>query len=318
MGNGLPYGNTLQVSLKKNGKKAEMRPLSFSNIWQSPPIVFTNTDINKRAAELPNNGLIRYLGLLNQERLLITSPKALAEVLVTKNYDFVKPSTMRFGLGRILGIGLLLAEGDEHRMQRKNLMPAFAFRHVKDLYPVFWDKAREGVLAMREQILLDAAKEPVTSATAGEGGGEVETKQLGPNEAFMEVGSWASRITLDIIGVAGLGRDFGAIADPTNKLFATYNLVFKPSRGARLLDMLGLILPGWFVTRLPTRRNEDINAAAQTIRATCRELIREKKEKLSRKELTDVDILSVALESGGFSEENLVDQLMSSFFGPVF
>jgi hypothetical protein len=50
------------------------------------------------------------------ERLLITSPKALSEVLTTKSYNFVKPRQLRAGLGRILGVGILLAEGDEHRV----------------------------------------------------------------------------------------------------------------------------------------------------------------------------------------------------------
>ncbi|KAI3401919.1 hypothetical protein diail_6478 [Diaporthe ilicicola] len=259
---------------------------------------------------VPNNGIIRYLGLLNQERLLLTSPKALAEVLVTKNYDFAKPGMVRYSIGRILGVGVLLAEGDEHKFQRKNLMPAFAFRHTKDLYPVFWDKAREGVQAMTEQILVDAAKEPASPAAQDpEKAASEETG--GAKMAILEVGGWASRITLDIIGLAGLGRDFGAIADPTNKLFQTYNHLFKPSRQARFLATLGLILPAWFVTRLPVRRNEDVQEAAKVIRTVCFDLIREKKEKLARKELTDVDILSVALESGGFTENNLVDQLMT-------
>ena len=45
-----------------------------------------------------------------------TSPEALSEVLTTKSYDFVKPSMLRNGLGRILGTGLILAEGDEHKV----------------------------------------------------------------------------------------------------------------------------------------------------------------------------------------------------------
>ncbi len=59
------------------------------------------------------------------------------------------------------------------------------------------------------------------------------------------------------------------------------------------------------------KRNGEIEEASLTIRSTCRQLIRAKKEKLEKHELTDVDILSVALESGGFSEENLIDQLMT-------
>lgn len=44
----------------------------------------------------------------------MSGPKALAEVLVQKNYEFIKPKMMAAGLGRVLGIGVLLAEGDEH------------------------------------------------------------------------------------------------------------------------------------------------------------------------------------------------------------
>lgn len=64
----------------------------------------------------PNNGIIRYLGLFNAERLLICSPKALGEVLVKKNYEFVKPSLFRRIFSGILGEGVLLAEGEEHKV----------------------------------------------------------------------------------------------------------------------------------------------------------------------------------------------------------
>lgn len=54
--------------------------------------------------------------MFNMERLLPTSPKALGEVLTTKSYNFIKPKPFRAGLGRILGVGILLAEGDEHKV----------------------------------------------------------------------------------------------------------------------------------------------------------------------------------------------------------
>jgi hypothetical protein len=55
--------------------------------------------------------------MFNTERVLIASPKALAEVLVTKNYEFVKPRFFRDNLGRLLGNGILFAEGDEHKVR---------------------------------------------------------------------------------------------------------------------------------------------------------------------------------------------------------
>ncbi|KAI0125917.1 cytochrome P450 [Xylariales sp. AK1849] len=254
---------------------------------------------------IPNDGIIRYLGPFNQERLLIVSPKALSEVLVTKNYDFQKPPQLRESIGRILGVGVLLAEGEQHKMQRRSLMPAFAFRHIKDLYPVFWRISRDAVQVMTEAITKGAAHP--TSAQDSE-----KAPATGRNKStVIEAGSWASRATLDIIGVAGLGRDFGAIRNPKNELNETYRALFQPSKQAQLLALLSIVLPTFVVRNLPVQRNNDITAAARTIRSVCRDMIQEKKEKLSRKELTDVDILSVALESGGFTDENLVDQLMT-------
>jgi len=235
---------------------------------------------------------------------MVTTPRAIGEVLTTKNYDFIKPAQVQSGLGRLLGIGVLLAEGDEHKIQRRNLMPAFAFRHLKNLYPTFWEKSCAAVKAMTVDI---------KEKEAGKGA-EIITEDAEKGEkgvAYIEAGSWASRATLDIIGVAGLGKDFGAIDDPDTLLNHTYRTVFKPSRQAQILGLLNIYLPGSFVRRLPIKRNGEIEAAAAVIRTVCRQLIREKKEKLEKNQLTDIDILSVALESGGFTEENLVDQLMT-------
>lgn len=253
-----------------------------------------------RVNSIPNNGLIRYLSLFNQERLLLASPQALKEVLVTKNYDFTKPPEFITGVGRLLGIGLFLAEGDEHKHQRRNLLPAFAFRHVKDLVPIFWDMSREGAMIMENKV-RSAAAEPQPP----------DAEKLGPDTAALEISDWASRITLDIIGVTGLGRNFGATKNPDNDLAKTYNRLFKPSKQAQVLGALQLVLPGWVVNLLPTKRNSTVHEASETVRGVCRDLIREKKQKLAAKALDDLDILSVALESGGFTDEDLVNQLMT-------
>ena len=66
--------------------------------------------------EIDHQGLISYLHVFNAERVLLASPDALREVLVTKNYEFTKPKHVRHSIGRILGVGVLLAEGDEHKV----------------------------------------------------------------------------------------------------------------------------------------------------------------------------------------------------------
>jgi cytochrome P450 len=240
--------------------------------------------------------VIRYLGLFNQERLLLTSPKALSEVLVTRAYDFVKPAEVVWILGRLLGHGVLLAEGDEHKAQRRNLSPAFSFRHVKDLYPILWNKSRECVQVMTEQVRP----------------GSSDYYADKPQEApVMVVYQWASRATLDIIGTAGMGHDFGSIRDPTNALYRTYQAMFKPTGQAKLLALMSTFLPGWLINLMPFKRNGDVRRAKAVLENVCADLVREKQEKLERKELDDVDILSVAMESGGFDERSLIDQLLT-------
>lgn len=85
----------------------------FNRILKEPTGVPHQEWINS----VPNDGLIYYTSLFNGARLLPTSPQALNEVLVTKNYEFIKPQMLRNGLGRILGTGLVLSEGDEHKVR---------------------------------------------------------------------------------------------------------------------------------------------------------------------------------------------------------
>lgn len=119
-------------------------------------------------------------------------------------------------------------------------MPAFQYRHIKDLYPVFWDKTRELVLALDAHLASRTAADPKTPVS-------------------IEVGKWASRSTLDIIGVAGMGKSFDAIKNENNELYQIYQKVFEPSKAARVMGMLTLFLPFGLVAKLPNKRNNDIN-----------------------------------------------------------
>lgn len=109
-----------------------------------------------------------------------------------------------------------------------------------------------------------------------------------------------------------MGHEFDAIDNPDTKINVTYRAVFSPTRQQRMMALLGLFLPQWFLRALPVAHNNKIVESSNTIKEVCRELIRKKKDKLDQKEKRiDVDILSVALESGGFTEEDLVNQMMT-------
>ncbi|KAM3499357.1 hypothetical protein MY10362_007379 [Beauveria mimosiformis] len=239
-----------------------------------------------------HDGLLRFFMFFNQERLLAISPKAVAEITVTNSYVWEKPGAVRDALSTVTGVGLVTSEGDEHRRQRRHMLPAFNFRHIKDLYPVFWDKSREVAQAM--------------------------TKSVHGREGQLHVSHWASLATLDIIGMAAMGRDFSAIRDPENPLVAQYTSVFEGQSLLRVFLVLGLVLPQWLIEELPIKRIRKFRDAMRAIRSVCQELIEEKRAKLQAQKQDktaqpDVDILSIALESGQFTDVGLQNQLMTFF-----
>lgn len=154
------------------------------------------------------------------------------------------------------------------------------------MYPLFWEKGREVTNAMAESMYKDSIDDEKSTAV-------------------VEIANWASRVTLDIIGVAGMGQDFNAIKNPSNELYQTYQKIFSPSRAAQILGMLSIFLPLWLIRMIPTKRNDDIEDASRVIKRVCYDLIEQKKQQLAKGDRTDVDILAVALESGGFTEELL-------------
>lgn len=172
-------------------------------------------------------------------------------------------------------------------------MPAFAYRHIKDLYPIFWAKSVE----MVKRIDMDLAH-----------------RKLDEEDNTVQIRNWASRATLDIIGVAGMDHDFDSLRDPSNPLSLGYKKIFTPPGFfSKILIIISILLiPGKYMQKLPTKRNKDIHEGGETIRDVARQTIREKKEKMKDPDAQQsVDIVSVALRSGTFDDENLVDQLMT-------
>ena len=174
-------------------------------------------------------------------------------------------------------------------------MPAFTYRHIKELYPLFWSKSCEMVRAIARESQTNDAEQSRDLSSA----------------PVVEIAGWASRATLDIIGMAGMGQDFNALQDPQNELIRAYRNIFKQDKLTMFLGLLGVFFPRWFVQSLPLKRNAEFFHGIGTVRRVSGELTRQKRLDLGQEKRTGIDILSVAMESGGFTDENLVDQMMT-------
>jgi cytochrome P450 len=250
-------------------------------------------DYLKWMKEIPNDGMIAFRGFAYSHSIILTNAKTISEVLVHKSYEFVKPPAIRHTLGRILGDGLVVVEGDAHKFQRKNILPVFGFRHIKELYPMMWKKAV--ALTQRVTVELREHPEPPEMDLAG----------------VVEINQWASKVTLDIIGVAGLGRDFNTLKNSDDVLAKSYEELLTPSTDRVIHFALSNLLPRALVIRLPMKVNELLQRVTSTLHDVCNQLVREKRELVKTTANEQFDILSVLLKSNNFSDQELTDQLLT-------
>ncbi|CAL5874220.1 uncharacterized protein PFLUO_LOCUS8508 [Penicillium psychrofluorescens] len=132
------------------------------------------------------------------------------------------------------------------------------------------------------------------------------------NNGFeMDIANWASRYALDIIGLAGFGKDFGAIRNQCNPLVETYNTIFKVTKQKRALFFLGALFPWSMVRSLPLPHNRDFSQATKAIRQNCQAIIQYKRAMSNDTCAQDIDLLSIAMKNGRFSDEDLINQVMT-------
>ena len=135
--------------------------------------------------------------------------------------------------------------------------------------------------------------------------------------ANVQFDHWLSRCTLDVIGQAGMGHDFNTIHNPDHELPQIYRTIFSPNRDAGVPSFLAGLLPSAVLSYLSLKRNREETAATARIRIISRKLIQQKQAQMTaaiaRPDAVAVnkDILSVSLESGGFSLDDLVEQTVT-------
>lgn len=239
--------------------------------------------------ETPNDGLILSEGFFHTTRLIVTSPAALADILVHRSYDFEKPPFSRTFLKKFLGDGLLTSEGEEHKHHRKRIAPAFHFRHIKELYPVFWAKSIEFCGALNREL------------------------RERPNQV-VEIGHFSTQVTMDIIGLAGLGRDIGSLRNSDDELIKNYEEILEPTKEKALYFISHIVLSPWVVSMLPWGLNKRVKILTGNLKRICSDFVADKKAKMkldSTESPGNHDILSLMIRSNDFSDENLVDQLLT-------
>ncbi|KAH6674350.1 cytochrome P450 [Halenospora varia] len=261
-------------------------PLKRSFLTGNRDVVFPDypyEDIRRVSETLPNNGLIRFYEPLNREVLLFTKPQAMKEMLSLKPYDFGHPSLIKFIMQRLTGSNNL-------KLFRKNLRPAFTTTHIKGLTPMFWDKAEEMVQLMEAELQIDS-------------------------HSVVNLHDYGSRATLDNVGLAMMGHDFDTLQQPDNKLREAFkNMSVEPTKAFNWIGLINRVLdlrPIFKLVALLPLKKSRVKVSSEYIRSVATSVIQERTQTLQKSGSPETrDITTIALETGAFPLDELVDHVM--------
>ncbi|KAG8794508.1 hypothetical protein FRC12_023915 [Ceratobasidium sp. 428] len=235
----------------------------------------------------------RYRGFFGSYQLGTLDMRAINYVL-SQPAMFPKSEKARRALARILGAGLLSAETEAHKRQRRIMNPSFGPPQIRALVPVFCEKANQ----LRD-IWLDLISH-------------------NPEGTTIDVLQGLSRATLDIIGTTGFGYEFNSLQDgDEDELAKAFTKIFDSDQIDRTILKTVISLTTQALG-IPTERSRRFKSNLETINRIGKGIVSDKKAMLRQSskdgsEGKDRDILSILIKSNMAQETEGAskDQIMS-------
>jgi cytochrome P450 len=188
---------------------------------------------------------------MGANRIYILDPKAVAHVTSRDTSRYVHAALNRVFIENMAGRGIMWAEGESHKRQRKTLTSAFSVSAIRQLTHVFFDSA------YKVKVAWDALLE---SSVDG--------------EAIIDVQNWMNHVSLDSIGIAGFSHDFGTLSGQRSAVCDVFDSfgTLKPSLAQVLVVILGTAFP--ILARAPTKRRKLVKKFVSDADEISRELLR--------------------------------------------
>ncbi|KAJ7501076.1 cytochrome P450 monooxygenase [Mycena galericulata] len=150
-----------------------------------------------------------FKGVFNTRELYAGDTTAIDHIL--KNNAVYNKRIAINANSRLVGEGLLGVEGEDHKRQRRVMNPAFGSGQIKSLTSFFLDKSLELRDIWTRQVVSDSEATRV------------------------EVLSWLSKMTLDVIGLSGFGYQFDSLDPdgPPSKIHEAFARIMDSPSAAR-------------------------------------------------------------------------------------
>ncbi|EMD33505.1 hypothetical protein CERSUDRAFT_118080 [Gelatoporia subvermispora B] len=202
--------------------------------------------------------VLKYRGMFNMERLLTADLRALNHIL-THSTDYHKPEKSRDMIAHLVGKGMLYAEDDQHRSQRRIMNPAFGPGQIRDLTCVFVEKAVQ---------LRDSWGVRISDVS---------------ESARINVFDDLTRTALDVIGLAGFEYDFDALGETNQtsaELRAAFRTIHSLEPATAVMRVLQLTFPPLYL--VPHAGLKRLDEAREVMERVSRQLVMEKKTAIMR------------------------------------
>jgi cytochrome P450 len=112
-----------------------------------------------------------------------------------------------------------------------------------------------------------------------------------------------------------MGRDFQSLTHSENKVADSFLAIIEPSREKIVFLAVNFTLPQWLVQRIPWRLNKVIETEVGFLRELCQQTVRDKRIALGQSkanlEELEADILGSMMQSGDFTDSELIDQMLT-------
>ncbi|TFY61456.1 hypothetical protein EVG20_g7054 [Dentipellis fragilis] len=191
-------------------------------------------------------------GKMGRDSVVLFDPKAVAHVYAKDTYGYTQRVESKAASERLIGRGLLWADGESHKRQRKTMTPGFSNSAIRQLTYIFFDSAYKMKAAWDNML---------------------ESSEKG--ECVIEVQQWMNRISLDSIGLAGFSHDFGTLrSEPAlvGKIFDSFSQL-DGSTPSKLLFFLRPFLPRFVMNMIPNKREGTIRLLNDTMGKIAEELL---------------------------------------------
>ncbi|KAE8154367.1 cytochrome P450 [Aspergillus avenaceus] len=230
------------------------------NIFDEP-LAFNVTEwINARPYP---DGLMHFYGLLGSEYIVPTNGEGLVEVLSTRAYDFEKTNAFRRYAIRFFGDGLVSAEQELHKRDRKTYLPIYNKSAVTKMQPMLTSKSKQFV-----DRILDLCH-------SNQGG-------LKGGTTVIPIAEMTGRISLDIISITAFGIDFETILGKNHDIFEAYEMIFASTYHKRSRFMWHNIAPPWLINMIPSSVERRMDAAHDMLTNFLRQVAVQKKSEVEK------------------------------------